>query len=246
MRKFTTNSMQNETGFFWHTYIPLMSAIYQEAETRKHMTILPPSFEIYNDSDTLMVARTYDHMLQVYENNQWNDLFIHGVNIGIAMPGKWFTDFPNDMPTYYRWLQRIGELGANTVRIYTLLDPQFYNAFALYNEMNPEKKLWLMQEIWPEEHPPGNDYLDDLYQSAYEQEIRWVIDAIHGNARIAERRGRAYGDYTSDVSPYVIGYLVGRELEPVEVEQTDILNAGYTFEGRYLSVHQKPLPLRHG
>ena len=242
MRKFTTNSMQNETGFFWHTYIPLMSAIYQEAETRKHMTILPPSFEIYNDSDTLMVARTYDHMLQVYENNQWNDLFIHGVNIGIAMPGKWFTDFPNDMPTYYRWLQRIGELGANTVRIYTLLDPQFYNAFALYNEMNPEKKLWLMQEIWPEEHPPGNDYLDDLYQSAYEQEIRWVIDAIHGNACIAERRGRAYGDYTSDVSPYVIGYLVGRELEPVEVEQTDILNAGYTFEGRYLSVTPEASP----
>ncbi|HBO35136.1 MAG TPA: hypothetical protein DD633_00820, partial [Sphaerochaeta sp.] len=70
------------------------------------------------------------------------------------MPGRWFTEFPQDKSLYYHWLEQMGELGVNTIRIYTLLDPQFYQAFSLYNRMHQDRPIYLLQEIWPEEEPP--------------------------------------------------------------------------------------------
>lgn len=86
---------------------------------------------------------------------------------------------------------------------------------------NPDAKLWLYQEIWPEEHPADNNYLGGDYNTTYQAEIKMDIDAIHGRANIAQRTGRAYGYYTADVSPYIVGYLVGREMEPEEVISTN-------------------------
>ena len=234
MKRASPDSLESEQHFHWHAYLPIVRAIADEVRAKKQSPHArsTPSHTVVDG--TSMVARTHLNMLQIWQEDEWKDLFIHGVNLGIAMPGRWFTDFPKDKATYYRWLEKIGTMGANTVRIYTLLDPEFYDAFLLYNTMHPDRLLWLMQEIWPEEEPHGNDYLAADYQQQYEREIEHVIDAIHGNASIAERRGRAWGTYTSDVSPYVIGYLVGRELEPHEVEATDLLNEGYGFSGEYL------------
>lgn len=228
------DSLESEHSFYWKTYIPLMDAIYKEAEQRKMTPIREPKVSIATVDGTQMVSRTNGNMLQIYKDDDWEDIFIHGVNIGIAMPGKWFTDFPKDKSVYYRWLSQIGDMNANTVRIYTLLDPEFYSAFALYNRLHPDTPLYLMQEIWPEEEPHNGDYLSDDYRSEFEKEIRYVVDAVHGNASIGERRGRAYGEYTANVAPFVIGYLVGRELEPQEVEATNELNPGFTFKGEYL------------
>lgn len=69
-----------------------------------------------------------------------------------------------------------------------------------------------------------------------------MVDAVHGNATIDERRGRAWGSYTANVSPYLIGYLVGRELEPHEVEETDLQHEGYRFIGQYLSTTKNATP----
>lgn len=242
MKRVTNDTMSSENVFYWQTYIPLMEAIAKEARNRKATPIPNPAVETADIDGTRLVSRTQGNMLQIWQDGQWRDLFIHGVNIGIATPGHWFTEFPRDTSVYYRWLSQIGGMGANTVRIYTLLDPEFYKAFALYNQLHADTPLWLMQEIWPEEEPHGNDYLDDDYQAEYEREIRWVVDAMHGNADIPERRGRAWGAYTADVSPYILGYLVGRELEPIEVEDTNLLNAGYAFSGKYLKSHSEANP----
>ena len=107
----------------------------------------------------------------------------------------------------------------NSIRIYTLLPPEFYNALDDYNTKHPEATLWLLQEIWPEENPEGQDYLQKAYVGEYFKEIGYVLDAIHGRASIPARKGRAYGTYTRDVSKHVLGYLVGRELEPDEQTQ---------------------------
>ncbi len=236
MSRATTDSLESENVFYWNTYIPMMQAIYKEAQERKKTPIPEPSVEIATIEGTQMVSRTKGNMLQVYKDNAWNDLFIHGVNIGTAMPGKWFTEFPQDITEYYRWLTQIGEMKVNTIRIYTLLNPEFYSAFALYNKLHPNQQLWLLQEIWPEEEPPDGDYLSEKYRLEFEQEIRHVIDAVHGKASIAERQGRAYGEYHANIAPYILGYLVGRELEPQEVEATNTLNPEFSFTGEYLQV----------
>jgi len=229
-------------AFMWKVYMPLLESIFLEAEDRSHQIIPPLKREVYTDGQTSLAARSREKELQIYEDGKWKPFFVEGVNLGTAMPGRWFTDFPSDMSLYYRWMVQMGELGVNTLRIYTLLDPQFYDAFSLYNRLHREAPLYLMQEIWPEEHPPGLDYLKPAYVEAFEKEIEHVVDAIHGNADIKERQGRAWGNYTSDVSDFVIGYLVGRELEPHEVEETDSQHRGYRFTGSYLSTTEQATP----
>jgi len=231
-----------ERAFLWKVYLPLLKAILDEAQQRKSFVTPQEESKPYLHEGVELVARTRGQEIQVYQDGTWQPLFIYGMNLGTAMPGKWFTEFPQDKSLYYRWLKQMGELGINTLRIYTLLDSEFYQAFSLYNRLHPEKRLYLLQEVWPEEEPPGHDYLRPAYQQAFEEEIRNVVDAVHGNATIDERRGRAWGSYTANVSPYLIGYLVGRELEPHEVEETDLQHEGYRFIGQYLSTTKNAAP----
>lgn len=219
----------DNSQFFWRCYVPVMSKIINDVTI--HMN--QESVEI-EEIETKYNARTTKTMFQVNIDGQWEDIFIKGVNIGSSTPGKWFTQFDTSEALYLRWLQKIADMNANTIRVYTLLPPQFYTAFEHYNKINPDKPLWLYQEIWPEENPEGHDYLTNEYNEAYLQEIRLTIDALNGNANIPYRKGRAYGIYTSDISSYIIGYLVGRELEPEEVIATNELNEGYTYNGDYL------------
>lgn len=231
-----------ERSFLWKFYFPLLRSIFAEAKERKTEVILPLEREVASIGGSKMISRATGKTLELYREGVWKPYFVYGMNLGTAMPGRWFTEFPQDKSLYYRWFEQMGELGVNTVRIYTLLDPQFYQAFALYNRLHTDGQLYLLQEVWPEEEPPGHDYLEPAYQKAFEEEIIHVVDAIHGKADIPERKGRAFGVYTTDVSSYVLGYLVGRELEPLEVEQTDTNHAGFGFAGQYISTTEDATP----
>ena len=188
----------------------------------------------YNNK-TKSYSRTSNTGLQILQGGTWKDFFVKGVNIGSALPGKWFTEFPEDEKVYLDWFDKIGSMNANCIRVYTLLPSHFYSALESYNSKHSNNPIWLLQEIWPEESPEDQDYLNSTYVEKYIHEIEIDIDAIHGNAVIPERKGRAYGVYKKDVSRYVLGYLVGRELEPDEVIATNTKNKGYSFSGEYLS-----------
>lgn len=43
-------------------------------------------------------------------------MFIKGVNIGSALPGKWFTEFPRNESIYLNWFDLIGKMNANELR----------------------------------------------------------------------------------------------------------------------------------
>ena len=180
-------------------------------------------------------ARTEKSGFQILKKGKWEDFFVKGVNIGAALPGQWFTEFPKDTATYTGWFEKIAQMNANSIRIYTLLPAEFYVALDDYNTKHPKAVLWLIQEIWPEENPADQNYLQTAYVAEYFKEIEHVVDAIHGKAIIPKRIGRAYGVYTRDVSKYVLGYLVGRELEPDEVIATNEKNKAYSYKGEYLA-----------
>ena len=242
MQWFMERTAKEDELFYWKHYLTLLSSIFREAEERKEFQMPQLTQDTTTIDQTNVVARATSKELMLYNNGIWQPFFVYGMNLGTATPGKWFTEFPKDKSLYYRYLMQMGELGINTLRIYTLLDPEFYDAFSLYNKLHPDTPIYLMQEVWPEEEPPGHDYLREAYQQAFEDEIRNVVDAIHGNADIGERRGRAYGTYRQDISSYVIGYLVGRELEPHEVEETDHQHEGYRFIGSYISTTDEATP----
>ncbi|GAV25192.1 hypothetical protein ciss_11250 [Carboxydothermus islandicus] len=233
--KFATEG--NNEAFFWQVYLPVMKTIINET---KHYAVTPVKPEYFEDRGTKLIAKIEGQKFKVYHKGKWQDFYIKGVNLGLALPGKWFTEMPQDEGTYLDWFTLISGINANTVRLYTLAPPAFYRALKYFNETQPDKPLYLMQEIWPEENPPEQNYLNKEYFSSFKKEIENVINAIHGKADIPERKGRAYGKYDADVSYWTIAYLVGRELEPEEVISTNEKNKDYKFTGEYLLSHGSP------
>ena len=149
---------------------------------------------------------------------------IKGVNMGSGKPGEWSTDFAIDKETYKRWFGYIQEMGANTVRVYTIQQDTFYNAFYEYNENNSEP-LWLIQGVWV------NDYIQNSHRDAYDMQFcdtfirdcKTMVDVIHGNRKIDIGRVASAGSgfYLKDISQWVIGYILGVEWEDVTVVYTD-------------------------
>lgn len=168
--------------------------------------------------------------------NKWNTMFLRGVNIGAALPGKFPTEFAPTFDDYLEWLKLIGEMNANVIRTYTILPPEFYQALAVHNMRNSSRKLYLFQGIWTELPPNDNFYNNDFIYS-FQEEIIKAVDLIHGKAVLPVRPGHAHGIYSTDISRYVAGILLGREWEPLAVEKTNRLNQQTSFSGNFVTVH---------
>lgn len=188
--------------------------------------------------DSFMASRAMGSYFEVYKDGAWKKIFVKGVNIGTALPGNWYTDFPANRELYRSWLEDIAAMNANTVRLYTLLDPSFYQVFHEFNSDPSNPRIWLLQEIWPHDDVPGLNLHYLSYKEAYKKEVGLVVDALHGNAEIPGRPHRAYGFYSADVSPYLLGLLIGREFEPDEVKATNEANVELNkYLGNYVVVN---------
>lgn len=216
-------------SLFWKWYYPTIETLLSDKKDNS----------LYAEKDGSEDNRFIieDQSILIANGAEFVPFFMKGVNLGAALPGKTFTEFPQDKKIYYNWLEQMSSLNINTLRVYTLLPPVFYQALYEFNEERTsadQEPIYLLQEIWPEEYPEDHNYLGEDYNAEYRKEIEYAVHAVHGNINIPERQYRAYGLYKYDVSEYLIGYLVGREMEPEEVKATDELNDGYTFKGRYL------------
>jgi hypothetical protein len=165
--------------------------------------------------------RTQGEYFQARNGQDWRTIYLRGVNLGPARPGEFAVSASLDFDVYAEWLQQIAAMNANTVRVYTILAPAFYQALAAHNAQAAEP-LWLIQEIWIEERV--TDLFDPASKADFEQEVRDAIDVIHGHADVECVPGHYCGVYTADVSRYVAGLGVGRELEPSLVRRTNRLN----------------------
>jgi len=167
-------------------------------------------------SDTVQYwSRAHGDFLEVRGSEGWEPFYVKGVNLGAALPGRNPSEFP-DSATYAGWIREMGEMGVNTIRLYTIHPPWFYSALKEYNTLHPEKPLWLLHGVWAE-LPPGDDYLDPEWEGEFFQEMRRVVDLVHGRADLPPRPGHASGFYTADVSSWVLGWILGREWEPFSV-----------------------------
>jgi len=163
-------------------------------------------------------------------------VFIRGINLGAAPPGHFPGEFAITKADYRRWLQFARALHANAIRVYALHPPEFYPALKEENDTHPREPIWLFQEVWTE-LPDGNDFWDRAFTSDFDSSIRTAVDALHGNAALAPRPGHAAGRYTADVSPYIAGWLLGREWEPYAVRVTERRHPEMTtFRGNFFSV----------
>ena len=130
----------------------------------------PPFFE---EEGIKRVSRVEGESLAVYDGQAgFEPKFWNGVNLGATLPGHAPGELAPTEEDYLRWFSGMSEMNADVVRVYTILNPEFYEAFLEYNTERAsrgEEPLWLVQGIWtPEEELIGED---DEGNDAYSLEI---------------------------------------------------------------------------
>ena len=174
---------------------------------------------------------------------------IRGVNLGSGLPGEWATSFAIDKETYLRWFGYIQEMGANTIRVYTIQSDTFYDAFYEYNKDN-KNPLYMLHGVWV------NDYVLNSHRDAYSKEFydtflehsKIMVDVIHGNRKLNLGRvaSAGHGTYKKDISDWVIGYILGVEWDDSTASYTDDLykdKEGYSsYSGKYMYTSPEATP----
>ena len=174
---------------------------------------------------------------------------IRGVNLGSGLPGEWATSFAIDKETYLRWFGYIQEMGANTIRVYTIQSDTFYDAFYEYNKDN-KNPLYILHGVWV------NDYVLNSHRDAYSKDFydtflehsKIMVDVIHGNRKLNLGRvaSAGHGTYKKDISDWVIGYILGVEWDDSTVSYTDDLykdQADYSsYGGKYMYTSPEATP----
>lgn len=182
-------------------------------------------------------TRTEGKSIQIDRGNGWEDFEIKGVDLGAGIPGHFATDYAIDKDTYLRWFQQIKDMGANTIRVYILLGPEFYEAFYEFNHDNPDP-LYLIHGVWIDDYVQNShmDAFDPEYEDRFISDCKTMVDAIHGRRWIELGRVSGTGSYTKDVSEWVLGYILGVEWEAPTVAYTDRSHEGMgSYEGEYFS-----------
>ena len=171
--------------------------------------------------------------------------FVPGINLGATTPGHYPGEVAIEAADYHRWFAQMGAFGIRAVRIYTIHRPAFYTELLAYNRAHPDAPLYVVQGVTP----PDETYTTtrDLYAAgptaAFDAEIRDAVAAVTGRLRRDPVRGRADGSWTADVSPYVISWIVGAEMDPPALRASDATNAKRpAFAGRYFTSAAEATP----
>lgn len=194
------------------------------------------------------VSTVKDSQLAVYDGKGWSTRFWKGMNLGATLPGHAPGELAPTKDDYLRWFPQMKEMNVEVLRVYTILNPEFYEALREFNSTR-EEPLWLIQGIWsPEEELTGEDLegrdaYDEEITNIFRGEIRDAVNVVHGDADIPERPGHASGRFRADVSEYMLGWIVGTEWFPPAVQATDRANAGMEpYVGEYFRATEDATP----
>jgi hypothetical protein len=215
-----------------------LRALLKQAAPDGERPPLPPR---WRPSVLALPARTAGERFEILDaRGRWVPFYIQGVNLGVALPGRFPSEFPTDSSLYAGWLDTLSAMHANALRVYTILPPSFYRALRAWNLGHPDRTLWLIHGAWTE-LPPGHDFDNMPWKQAFRTEMRNVVDLVHGSADLATRAGHAGGRYDADVSRWTLAYIIGREWEPYAVAAYDSAHPGTRdYAGRYLAAERAP------
>jgi hypothetical protein len=197
--------------------------------------LIRDKFSIYNGKISY-ISMVDDKNFYIYKYGKWQKQFIKGVNIGAGKPGTFPGELGITKEEYLRWFKYIGKMNANTIRVYTILKPDFYEALYEYNRKSSQP-IYVMHGVWVNEEDIATlqDAYNEKITERFKQDIKNTIDIIHGNASLAEERGHASGTYKRDVSQYISAWILGIEWDPEFVLETNDKNNNKSkFQGDYL------------
>lgn len=163
--------------------------------------------------------------IEEFSNQAWQPYFAKGVNMGATIPGHFPGELAIPKEDYERWFEMIQGMGANVIRVYTILAPEFYEALVEYNAKHQDNPLFFIQGVWsPEEQLiEGQDAFDPKVKQRFEKEIKDAVAAVYGKADLEAEphSGKASGTYLFNAGPYLMGWIIGTEWDPKMVHETN-------------------------
>lgn len=164
--------------------------------------------------------------------------YIVGVNVGPTVPGTQPGELAIPREVWRRWIAAIADAGFHAIRIYTVQPPHFYQELRAHNLARPDEALYLVHGVWLDQtrFRAASDLFDPSVREHMRQDIVDAIAVVHGNAVLPERPGYASGRYDADVSPWLLSWAIGVEMDPALTAASDRRNAGRPpYEGAYFS-----------
>lgn len=193
---------------------------------------------VVSTSEIAVPFRTLEKDIQrLDESGNYITLTLEGVDVSASQPGSHTSDFDTKASDYLRWFDDIAQMGANTIRVHTLMDDDFYNAFYAHNTTR-ESPLYLLQGIQVSD--AANHGSQDAYHESFMGSLisdgQAAVDIIHGRRMLSQDRIPGGAQYKNDVSPWVIGYLVGHDWVADTIAYTDhsVIHDG-VYAGTYFT-----------
>lgn len=168
------------------------------------------SLSLYNNKEVKSFIKTDEKNIYI-DKGQGFELFeIRGINISNSFPGNSDQLKGPTKEIYLSWFKKIEDLNINTLRVYTILNPEFYKALF---EFNQDKKdpLYLIQGVILEDYVDNSSYsaFSKEYKEPFIKDALKTVDVIKGRKKIFFNDRYPNGNYLKDVSPYVLGYIIG-------------------------------------
>ena len=189
-------------------------------------------------------AKSQGKDIYVKQDGKWKKINICGMNLGNGIPGHFATDFAIGYDTYMEWFAMMQDMNVNVLRIYTIQDDVFYQAFYDYNK-GRKNPLYLIHGIWMDDYSQRShlDAFSPEVHDVFISDCKKVVDIVHGHRKIKFNSNYGSGNYKWDISPYVIGYLLGVEWEPDLVIYTDDKRDEVTsYSGDYFATTKEASP----
>ena len=202
--------------------------------------------DLNRDTPITSFTKVEGKEILVDSENGFAPFEIKGVDMGAGIPGHFATDYAISKETYLRWFKMIQDMGANTIRVYTILSSDFYDAVYEYNHNNPTP-LYIIHGVWVNDYVQNSrrDAFDDDFLNTLKKDSRTLVDILHGRKKInlGKSTTSASGSYSKDISPWILGYILGVEWEDITVAYTDNMNTTKnSYHGTYLYTTKDATP----
>lgn len=184
--------------------------------------------------DGTYFTKTKGKDIYIVKNDKWEKLEIVGVGLDSTKPGAFPSENLVNEEDYSRWIKDIYDMGANCIKVSNLMGANFYKALHKFNK-DKKNPIYLMQGIYFDEKllKNGKDPQGSKASSAFKDNIKLVIDSVHGNPYNKEKPD-ILQVYKTDISKYVIGYSLGIQFAKHDLIYTEIMNNKKPYDGKYM------------
>ncbi|MGL4876120.1 MAG: hypothetical protein ACRC30_15885 [Clostridium sp.] len=172
-----------------------------------------------------------DKTIMINNDKKWEPFLIKGMNLTAAPPGSTPAEENLSKEEFAKWINEMGAMGVNVIRVNALMSENFYVALDNYNKTH-KNTIYVLQGIYFDETylKDGGDVTSKKAIEYFKNQITEVIESVHGNSNIS---GKFLEEYRSDVSKYIMGYTIGNPWAPGDIIYSQIMSDTTSFKGRY-------------